>query len=214
MSLLQGRSLALLIAGGLALFPTGPRAQDPGSSLTVPWSDPVIMQGGVVVVDQQVLFENSDFGQESLRLLEARSAELKSENRRIEEALEAEERSLTEKRADLPAEEFRALAEAFDRKVEEIRAAQDAKGTDIARQRDMHQQQFFERAVPIVVELMREKGAVAVLDRSMVVMSLDRIDITAEAIARVNENLTGPAPEDPGSNPAPQSQEDRAPGQP
>lgn len=200
-----GRFLALMVVGGLSVLSAGVVAQEGTDSFsTVPWSGPESAPGGVVVIDQQGLFERSDFGRESMRLLEERSADLKAENRRIELALEEEERRLTARRANLPVAEFQALAEAFDRKVEGIRNEQDAKGGALARQRDAHQQQFFERAVPILIALMRDKGASAVLDRSGVVMSLDRIDITAEAIARVNQSLTDPPQDVPASAEDPQ----------
>ena len=60
--------------------------------------------------------------------LKREGAELATENRRIEADLEAEEQELTELRNTLPAGEFRLLADAFDAKVQETRAAQAAKG--------------------------------------------------------------------------------------
>jgi Skp family chaperone for outer membrane proteins len=158
--------------------------------------------GGVVTINQQALFENSAFGQASLQRLEERSRALQAENREIEEALEVEERSLTERRPQLSAEEFRAIANAFDEKVEGIRNAQDAKGREIARLREADQQAFFGYAVPILVELLREKGAAVLLDQTAIVLSLDSVDITAEAIARVNLRRIDPAEAAGGADPS------------
>lgn len=164
----------------------------------------------VVVVDQDMLFEQSAFGRSAQARLEVASATLVAENRQIEAALEAEERNLTERRAALPPEDFRAQAEAFNFKVEGIRTAQDAKSRSITRTRDEDRQRFFAAAGPVLAGLLRERGAVVLLERSQVVLSLDRIDITAEAIRRLDAQIgTGdlssepPPPPIPDPTPAP-----------
>ena len=148
----------------------------------------------VLTIRQQELFERSDFGTASLARINDRLSDLQTENRRIEAGLETEERDLTAKRATLPAKDFRTLAEAFDRKVEGIRAAQDQKSRDVSRERDADQKRFSELAFPILAEMMRSLGADALLDQSAVVLSLDRIDVTDEAIGRLNEALKAEVP--------------------
>ena len=109
--------------------------------------------------------------------------------RKMEQALEAEERELTDRRATLPPEEFQALAAAFDAKTEDIRAAQDAKSRAITAQREENRQRFLQAAVPVLGDLMREAGAVAVFDKELVILSLRGVDITDEAIARIDAVL-------------------------
>mgnify|MGYP005852084013 CR=1 FL=1 len=164
----------------------------------------VVPQSAVVTLDRTALFEESQMGRAILMQVELASADLIAENRRLEAALEAEERALTERRVALPAAEFRELAREFDTRVEELRVAQEAKSRSLTRTRDAEQQRFFERAVPVLAELMQDLGAVAIIDRSAVILSFDRIDITAQAIARLDADLgTGgveavpPAPTDP-----------------
>ena len=143
----------------------------------------------VATLDRNRLFEETLFGQAILAQLEAASADLLRENRQLEAALEAEERELTRRRAELPSEEFRALAQEFDTRVEELRVAQEAKSRALERSRDLEQQRFFEAAVPVLGGLMQDLGAVAIIDRNAVILSFDRIDITAQAIARLNAEL-------------------------
>ncbi|MGQ0565086.1 MAG: OmpH family outer membrane protein [Gemmobacter sp.] len=143
----------------------------------------------VLVINQDAMFEQSAFGRGAQARLEAASSALVAENREIEGALEAEERALTARRATLPPAEFRALAEAFNVKVEGIRKAQDTKSRSITRARDEDRQRFFAAAAPVLAEILRERRAVVVLDQSQVVLSLDRIDITAEAIARLDARI-------------------------
>jgi Skp family chaperone for outer membrane proteins len=140
----------------------------------------------VLVLRQDDLFERSAFGLASTARIETANAALLAENREIESALEIEERDLTLRRSSLPPAEFQALAEAFNAKVEGIRAAQDAKSRDIARSRDEDRQRFLQAAVPVLAAIMQEEGAQAILDEQAVVLSFDRIDITDKAIARIN----------------------------
>jgi Skp family chaperone for outer membrane proteins len=169
----------IALAAGLALAPEGSvLAQDAPQA------------GGVLLLDQERLFSGSRFGQRVLAELDAKTKELQTENRKLEADLEAEEKALTERRASLPPEEFRKLADAFDAKVKGIRAARDAKSTDLTAQREAARKTFIETAVPILGQILRERGASAIIDRSAVVLSFDRIDITDLAIARVDVLLS------------------------
>lgn len=166
---------------------------------------------GVLLLDQDRLFSDSRFGQRLLGELDAKTKELQTENRKLEADLEAEEKNLTERRATLPPEEFRTLADAFDAKVKAIRVARDAKSNDLAAQREAARKTFIQTAVPILAEILSERGAAAIIDRSAVVLSFDRIDITDLAIARVDALLAPdgatvpprPRPTDPTSSPQP-----------
>jgi Skp family chaperone for outer membrane proteins len=173
---------------------------------------------GILVVNQERLIAQSRYGRRIQAELEEVSAALAAENRSIEARLTAEELELTELRDTLPPEDFRARADAFDTRVEQIRAEQEAKARDLTEQADMAQAQFFERAGPILLGIVRERGAAVLMDSRAVLLSAERVDITEEAIAEIDATLGdgGPdpiialdidPPED-GGGPAPE----RAPG--
>lgn len=171
-----GRALALILAlAGPAV------AQD--APLATPLPSPIL------TLDQDRLFLQSIFGKAAAARSSADEAALLAENREIFAALEAEEKSLTARRAATPAKEFSALAAAFDAKAEGIRAAQDAKGLEIARQRKDDQRKFYDVALPVLAKLMTEMGAVAILDKQAVILSYDKIDMTDRAIVRVDAVL-------------------------
>lgn len=161
---------------------------------------PAISQSPVVTLDQQRLFEGSDYGRAILDRLEARGEALARENRRIEAELTAEEKELTEARPEMAPEDFREKARAFDEKVSRIRDEQDAAARALVRRRDEAQSEFFQRALPILAELLREIDARVVIESRAVVLSDQRVDITDTAIRRVNERLAPPEP--PGEPPA------------
>jgi Skp family chaperone for outer membrane proteins len=143
----------------------------------------------LLTLDQDRLFLESDFGKAVIEKDRAATAELEQENRLIEAGLVAEEQALTEARATLSAEEFTAKAEAFDAKVEQIRSEQDGKARKLTEGRDKDRQAFLQLAAPVLGELLRDKQAAVVLDKKLVILSLSSVDITDEAIARVNAAL-------------------------
>lgn len=179
--LARGGTLALAF---LLALPCGAvRAQEEAApALLVP-------QAPVLMVDRNRLLSETLFGKALEARFKADSEALIAENVRLEKALEEEERDLTDRRAKLPVAEFQALAAAFDRKTEEIRAAQDAKSRQITSQREADRQRFLKAAVPVLGDLMREAGAVAIFDKELVILSLRGVDITDEAVARIDAVL-------------------------
>ena len=153
----------------------------------------------ILTVDSERLFNTTIAGRQITNDLEARFATLVSENRRIEAELVAEELDLTEKRASMDPIEFRILADAFDKKVQRIRAEQDAKQRVLQRARDADRRSFIDAIAPILSGIGRERGAVVILERRNVLLSADNIDITEEAIRRINAALGAENPPDDGA---------------
>jgi Skp family chaperone for outer membrane proteins len=143
----------------------------------------------LLTLDQDRLFLESDFGRAVIERERLASQALEQENRQIEAGLVTEEQALTDARATLAVEEFTARAEAFDAKVERIRTEQDAKARKLTEGREADRKAFLEVAVPVLGEILGDKGATAILDKNLVILSLSAVDITDEAIARVNVAL-------------------------
>lgn len=159
----------------MVLAVQGAAAQDVASSL--------------LTLDQDRLFLESDFGKAVIERERQATLDLEQENRQIEAGLVAEEQALTDARATLSAEDFSARAEAFDAKVERIRTEQDAKARKLVEGREADRKAFLQVAVPVLGEILGDKGATAILDKGLVILSLSAIDITDEAISRVNTAL-------------------------
>ena len=147
----------------------------------------------ILTIDSERLFLESAFGQRVAKEVEAKGAELAAENRQIETDLEAEERKLTDIRATMAAEEFRALANAFDEKVQRTRAAQAAKGRALNALLEEEREVFLNAAAPVLEQLMREADAAVILERRSVFISDTGIEVTDDAIDLLNETLgSGP----------------------
>ncbi|WP_333817774.1 OmpH family outer membrane protein [Tabrizicola sp.] len=168
----------------------GPRLRLAAVALML--AGPVQAQDGVaplLTLDQDRFFLQSDFGKATIERERAASVVLEQENKRIEAELVAEEQALTEERKTLPPKEFAAKAEAFDQKVERIRAEQDAKVRELTDTRDEDRKAFLKAAVPVLGDLLGQKKATAILDKNLVILSLSAIDVTDEAIEMVNAAL-------------------------
>lgn len=159
-----------------------------------------VVKSPILTVEADRLFNESLYGQRLTEEIEVAGSEISAENRQIEAALTAEEKSLTEQRANLPTAEFRKLADAFDEKVQSIRQEQDAKGRALAARTEDVRRDFLEAAQPVLGELMREAGAAVLIERRNVFLSADAIDVTDEAIERINARLGTGATEDTGTN--------------
>lgn len=150
---------------------------------------PDVVRSPVLTIDADLLFSESRFGQRLTADIQAQSEELAAENRRIASELEAEERSLTERRAEMTPEAFRAEAEAFDARVQRIRQEQDAKERALGAQVQAAEEAFLTAVRPVLGQLMVERGAAVILDRRTVVLSVGAVDITEPAVDRIDAEM-------------------------
>ena len=172
-----------LLAGLACALAVGPaQAQTPPPVSVAPAST-------VVVLDRDLLFSQSRFGQRISRDIEEASEDLAAENQAIQADLEAEELALTARRDAMEMEAFRGLATAFDERVTRIRQTQDAKARAIGQETERAQQVFLEQVNPVLVQLARETGALVILDRRNVIASADQVDITTLALERIDAVL-------------------------
>jgi len=174
------RRLAILIIPVLS-FLTGP-----GFSQQTQTVERAIVQSPILTIDSDRVFSESAFGLRVAAEIEEQSAKLSAENRKIESDLEAEEEQLTLDRDTLSPERFRALAERFDEKVQQIRRTQNIKTQALNDLVDQERDIFLNVAGPVLEKLMRDAGAAVILERRSVFVSANAIDITQEAILRLD----------------------------
>ena len=179
---LAGVLIALMISGWATALPA--QQSDSGGGLG---RGSVISP--VLTIDSERLFLESAFGRRVAEEIETQGAELARENRKIEADLEAEEREITEMRANMSPEEFRELADAFDQKVQQTRLEQAAKGRALNDLLDQEREVFLTAAAPVLERLMRESDAAVILERRSVFVSANAIEITDNAISLLDETL-------------------------
>lgn len=180
------RSIARLLAAFavslLAGVAVGQEAADP-SGFEVPAEQ---LAPTFLTVDIDQMFTQSQFGQRVGQSYAQGREELAAENGRIAQALREEELALAAQRSEMEVSVFRAEAVAFDEKAQAIRRAQDAKERELEETLTLGRDQFLSVTRPILGDLMVERGAFALLDRRSVLISLGSIDVTEDAIERID----------------------------
>jgi len=179
----------------------------PGSPPVAQPAEQPLRPAPFLIVNQERLLTESRRGQALLAEQEAARDQLRAEARAIDSAFEAEERELTEARATLDPEAFRALADDFDARVVTARRDQDARSAALAQEFDAGRRRFYSAIAPILVQLMERRGALAVLDGNSVLLAAQELDITEATIAEIDampEDIPPPegdVPEEPTTAP-------------
>lgn len=196
-----------LLAGALFCAPVSPLwTQAQAQAQETPQS-PVATPIPFRLLDQERLLRDSGIGQETMARIRAAQQELEAENQQIFEQLSAEEQALTELRPTLSATEFRDRADAFDARVEEIRAERARLLQELEQSNQRLLSAFYDAALPVLQQVMEENGVLGLLRSDMMVLSADVLDITPEVVARLNATFQGgelsPEPENDPTEPAP-----------
>lgn len=154
-------------------------------------------RAGVLVIDREAVLRRSALGRGRLAIIAEDEAALAAENREIETRLTAEEADLAARRPEMEPDAFRVEAEAFDRRVTELRRAQDAKTRALVERRDALADGFWQEVLPVLGIIMAERGAGVILDRGEVFLTAAEVDVTAELVARLDaatQDAGGSAP--------------------
>lgn len=193
---LRAFAIALTLVAGAA------PAQDGADETGLPMGQPANRQvtrlevpSPLVTVDTARLFAQSAWGKRVLSELEEQENALEAETRQTEQELIAEEQELTRLRPEMEPNDFRARATEFDEKVQRLRAETDERSNQLTGQLDAERQKFLIEAVDVLARIVRERGAVAIIDDSAVVLSVGSIDITDDAIARLDAELGDGTPQ-------------------
>jgi Skp family chaperone for outer membrane proteins len=81
------------------------------------------------------------------------------------------------------------LSQTFDEKVVGVRQDQANKQSDLQqRQRDA-ERALLETIAPILYEIVRDRGASVLIDRRNIILDLSSVDITDDAIVKLNEQI-------------------------
>ncbi|WP_231582072.1 OmpH family outer membrane protein [Puniceibacterium sp. IMCC21224] len=147
------------------------------------------VQSPILTIEPDRLFAESAFGKRIDRELAAERAVITAENDRIAAALVAEEQSLTDRRDRLEPTRFRELADAFDEKVQRLRGEQDERARSLGTKLEEARREFLSTAQPVIEAIMRETGAALIVERRLVFISADVIDVTDDAIARIDSAI-------------------------
>lgn len=171
----KGRAILVAALLAFGVLPAASLAQDPRA-----------FQSDILVIDPERLFEDSSLGRQMLAEHQEKRDALAAANEKLAAELEAEEQRLTDIRANTSPEDFRDMADAFDARVQEIRADSERRVRDLERARERLPTQFLSQVDQIILDVMRASGGIVLLDQRSVILRADVVDITDRAIARIN----------------------------
>ncbi len=143
----------------------------------------------LLTIDPEALYRASAWFRRVEGSVGAEIRAVAAENDRLAAELADEERALTERRAELPPEEFRRMAADFDQRVVHTRRAQDEKARRLNALAEAERAAFFRAAIPVFADVMQARKAVAVLDRQSVFISADAIDVTEVMAQQIDRTL-------------------------
>ena len=175
---------------------------------TIPSPEEAAESAPILTLDQEVLYLSSAWGLRAQARQEAKGEEVTAENDRLTQLLSSEAARLTAQRSTLPAAAFRELAESSDIRATRIRRERAQAVQDLNAWAEADRAAFFRAALPVMGQVMQDRGAVAVLDRRTIFVSLDAIDVTEQLVAALDDRIGDgegvvPLPEPPPSEDAP-----------
>lgn len=176
--------------------PQAQQGQDlPTRTIPTDGETPRPQVSAVLTVDQERLLAESLWGKRAKQEIEDKGQKIEAENELLAKQLSDEEAELTKKRETLDPAEFRKLADAFDARATEVRRERARLVQELSVEAEEDRNTFYRNALPVMGEVMQSRGAVAVLDRRTVFVSLDAIDITDELIEALDARIgEGPMP--------------------
>ncbi len=140
----------------------------------------------ILTLESDRLYAESAFGRRIQQELETAREVLVAENDRITAELTQEEQRLTDRRSEMDPTDFRALADAFDEKVQRFRREQDEKARDLDGRNEEARRLFIQTARPEISAILQETGAALIVERRIVIVSADAVDITDLAVRRID----------------------------
>lgn len=183
------RALMIQLVAGLCLATASFAQPQSGFSLGEPvgtgTGSPLVLRS----IDEERLFRGSLFGQRVLAEIETASRALEEENATLLSELTAREEELTRLRDTMGPEVFRAEAEAFDQRAEEIRQSQAQKLARFSQFEESERRRFFSQTGPVLQRVLEEEGAQILIASGAVIIGTPGMDMTAAAIAAIDAEI-------------------------
>ncbi len=140
-------------------------------------------------IDDERLFRESLFGRRVTEEIAVASRALEAENDRLLAELTARENELTELRAEMSLEEFRAAANAFDLQAEEVRRTQSEKRQRLAQFEESERRRFFSEISSVLQEVLEAEGGQILIDARAVIIARIDVDMTDQAIKAMDDAI-------------------------
>ena len=143
----------------------------------------------IFTVDMNKLLKLGSIGKDIVYRNNLARLSLQNENDALEVELLLEEKALSDLRKELSANDFRAKAIEFDKKVTIIRSEQSKKEDILVDNIRKEEAEFYKKIYPLLYELLSDRGGLVLMDQRNVVLWDSSVDITEDAIVVINKVL-------------------------
>jgi Skp family chaperone for outer membrane proteins len=155
----------------------------------------------VLVVDLQQVRANSTAVQRIRAQIETRRDAYEATLREIERDLQAEQRALLERRAEMSNDDYAAAVRALEARLTDAQRSMRQTKADLDRLYSSGMVEVDRAIAAIAEEIAVDRGAQLVLPKAGVLLVRNELEVTDTVLVRLNERLPDIALESPGSSP-------------
>ncbi len=143
----------------------------------------------ILIVNTEQIFSQAKVGISVRDQIQGMAKKLQAEDKKGQEAIEAEAKKLTEQRALLSQEDFKKKFEALQKKDEAHQRKMRQKGQELQLGANKARAEIEAAIRPIFQNIMEKNGATILLDQSVVLAGGVDLDVTAEVLKQLDAKL-------------------------
>lgn len=143
----------------------------------------------ILIVNTEQIFSQAKVGISIREQIQGMAKKLQAEDKKGQEAIEAEAKKLTEQRALLSQEDFKKKFEELQKKDEVHQRKMRQKGQELQLGANKARAEVETAIRPIFQNIMEKNGATILLDQSVVLAGGVDLDVTAEVLKQLDAKL-------------------------
>ena len=144
----------------------------------------------ILIVNTEQVFAQAKVGVSVREQLQDLAKKLQAEDKKGQDAIEAEAKKLTEQRALLKPEDLQKKYEALQKKEADHQRKMRQKGQELQLGANKARSEIEAALRPIFAEIMKKNNATILLDQSVVLAGGVDLDVTAEVLKELDAKLT------------------------
>jgi|ThiBioDrversion2_2_1062182.scaffolds.fasta_scaffold48775_2 Skp family chaperone for outer membrane proteins len=144
----------------------------------------------ILIVNTEVVFGESKVGQSIRSQIQEQAKKLQAEDKKGEDAIQAEAKKLSEQRSLLSADEFKKKVQALEKRQIDHQNKMREKGQELQLGSNKARSEVEAAIRPIFADIMKKNGATILLDQSVVLAGGVDLDVTQEVLKQLDAKLT------------------------
>lgn len=145
----------------------------------------------IALIDIQLLLRESLAGKDIQRQVDTMRDEFRAQVTKRESDLRSEEQELSRQRAILSPEAFEEKRLEFERKVTEFQKEVQERSSQLEIAVSKARNEILRALVPIYQQVLDERKATMLVDKSQIVLPAPGLDVTTEVIEKLDQKLPG-----------------------